>query len=157
MSSNRGLGQLCLSMFYTLKKIHNHRFDLPRACWHTVCTPMHLKAASQETGRELLAPLKRHQLISLSMDKECREGNLVVPAAAQLLGIRLVSGHEAAELQTQQSLQYALRAHTKALRTASVLDLPAKPCLPHAPSSVGVGLLTCTCSVTVLTTERLKG
>ena len=101
-------------MFYTLKEVDNHAFYLPGACRHTVCTLMHLKAASQEAGRQLLAPLKRHQLISFAVDKECREGDLVVPAAAQLLGICLVPGHEAAELRTQRSLQRALQAHPEA-------------------------------------------
>ena len=111
------------SIFYTLKKIHNHGSDLPRACWHTVCTPMHLKAASQEAGRQLLAPLKRHQLISFAMDQKCWESNCAMPAAAQLLGICLVSGHEAAELRTQQLLQSALQAHAGALRNMSLWGL----------------------------------
>ena len=124
MSSNRGLEQRWFSNFHTLKKIHNHGFDLPRACWHTVCTPMHLKTASQEAGRQLLAPLKRHQLIGFAMHQKCREGDLDVPAAAQLLGICLISGHEAAELRTQQTLQCALRA--EALRNMSFWGLASQ-------------------------------
>ena len=108
---------------------------------------MHLTATSQEAGRQLLAPLKRHQLISFAMHKKCREGDFVVPAAAQLLGICLVSGHEAAELRTQQSLQSALRAQGEALRNINFWILPAKPRLPYAPSSIGIGLLYCTCSL----------
>ena len=116
-------------MFYTLKEVDNHAFYLPGACRHTVCTLMHLKAASQETGCQLLAPLKRHQLVSFAMHKQCWEGDLGVPPAAQLLGVGLVPGHEAAELRTQQSLQCALQAHADAPENISFEALTAQLCL----------------------------